>query len=345
LDPIDAKRQAKSTARAEQIAAKALQITFADAAERCGNARSAGWSDRSRARQLQKWKLWVGYVVAVLGDTPIANIDTALVAAVLERDGLWTNKPGTADRVRSCMEVVLDWAKSKKHVKQFPDGDNPARWRGNLENLFAAPSKIKKKRNFVALAYADVPAFMKRLRAMEGVAPRALELTVLTATRSSETRLAEWDEFDLRSGVWTVPAAKTKMRTELKIPLAPRAIQILGSMERVDGNPHVFAGLRTGRPLEENAMLRTLAAMDVKATVHGFRASFRTWAGEMTNFPWDVCEKALGHAVGDDTQRAYDRGEKYAKRARLMSAWASYCETEPREAAEVVPIRAAQDRC
>jgi integrase len=347
LDPLDAQRDARRNAKVEKEKAEARNITFEAAGRRYIEANAPGWSERSRDTQIKKWERWLKYASA-LDDFPVAEIDTPLVLKVLEQEVntpegkklFWYATPETANRVRLAIELVL---------RKYRKADNPAKWEDCIADHLPDPQKIQQTQNFRSLPYPLIPQFMKDLRALGGVAPRALELTVLTGMRSgSEARLAKWDEFNLGAGIWTVPGERMKgksgrPRPDHRVPMSPRALAIVKALPRVEGNPYVFAGLRAGQPINEKAMLNLLKDMGVKdqATVHGFRSSFRTWADERTAFPFKVLETAIGHSVGRKSERAYDRSDAFAKRAQLMKAWASYCESEPVEPAEVVPIRAA----
>jgi len=241
---------------------------------------------------------------------------------------IWETKPETASRVRGRIEAVLDWAKALG----YRHGENPAQWRGHLDNLLPARSKVRKVEHHPALPYTDMGEFLADLHQQDGVGARALEFLILTATRTGEVIGARWEEFDLVAKMWTMPAERMKAGKEHRVPLSERALAIVEEMkaERVNNHPFVFPGGRQGRPLSNMAMLKLLGRMDRgDLTAHGFRSSFRDWAAECTHFPAEVVEMALAHTVGDKVEAAYRRGDLFQKRRDLMEAWARYCETRP----------------
>jgi integrase len=271
---------------------------------------------------------------APLRTTPVTEITTDQVLRVLKP--LWLTKSETATRLRSRIERVLDWAKAHGHR----EGENPAAWKGNLKDLLPAlPPKRKRIKHYPAMPYADVPDFMGRLRVMAGMGARALELTILTAARTGETLGAQWSEIDFEERLWIVPAHRMKAAVEHVVPLSDRAVRILKDLNKLRISEFVFPGTRHGRPLSSAVMKRVLKRMRIssdKASVHGFRSSFRDWAGDCTTFPREVAEAALAHLVGDDVERAYRRGDALGKRRQLMMAWASHCEPK---AGNIVHIR------
>jgi integrase len=243
----------------------------------------------------------------------------------------------TASRVRGRIEAVLDWAA----VRKLRSGDNPARWKGHLQHVLPARSRLAKPQHHAALPYAEVPAFMAALRQRDGVAARALEFTILTAARTGEVIGARWEEIDFTAKTWTVPGVRMKAGHEHRAPLSDRAIEILTSLPREGRNPFVFIGPRAGG-LSNMAMAAVLRRMDrAEITVHGFRSTFRDWAAETTAFPNHVVEMALAHTIGNRVEAAYRRGDLFDKRRRLMAEWAKYCTSLPAEKVgpTVVPIR------
>jgi integrase len=324
IDPIEA----RDARMAEQALARARSITFGQSAERCINAKRADWKNVKHAAQ---WTNTIQtYAVPVMGETRVQDIDTGLVLKVLEP--IWTEKPETATRLRARIEAVLDWATARGHRK----GENPARWRGHLDKLLPALKKKSRVKHHPALPYEDVAAFMRELRKEQGTAARALELTILTCTRTGEVIAAEADEFDLGKGIWTIPEGRMKGGKSHQVPLSPRAIEIISGQPR---EGYVFPGLKAGQPLSNMAMLMLLARMgrdDI--TVHGFRSSFRDWAAEKTGYPNHVVEQALAHTIGNAVEAAYRRGDLLEKRKQLMIDWASYCERRPGNA-EVLPLK------
>jgi integrase len=234
---------------------------------------------------------------------------------------IWREKPETATRVRGRIEAILDWAT----VREFRMGDNPARWRGHLDKLLPAKTKVRRVEHYAALPYDRIPKLMVDLRARQSVTARTLELTILTAVRTGEAINAQWPEFDLGAGIWTIPAPRTKTHREHRVPLAPRAVEILRELYGQRTGEFVFSA-RAGRPLSVTAMLKQLELMGhSNLTVHGFRSSFRDWAAEQTAFPNEVCEQALAHQVASKVEGAYRRGDLFEKRRKLMEAWATFC--------------------
>jgi integrase len=255
-----------------------------------------------------------------MGDLPVTTIDTTHVLKVLEP--IWTQKTETAKRLRGRIENVVDWATARR----FRTGENPARWRGHLDKLLARPSKVAKVQHHAALPYADVPPFFSELQQQAGIATLALQFCILTATRSGETLGAKWLEIDEAAAVWTVPGHRTKSGRDHRVPLSEAALAIIAQQHRIAEGEYVFPGAKRGMPLSNMAMavlLRRMQRDDL--TVHGFRSSFRDWAGECTNFPREVVEAALAHVLKDKTEAAYARGDLFEKRRRLMAAWARFC--------------------
>jgi integrase len=266
----------------------------------------------------------------------------ALVMRVLEQkiagagdEALWRARPETASRVRGRIESIVDWAKARG----YRQGENPARWRGHLENLLPPRSKVRRVEHHAALPYPEIGAFMAELRAIGGIAARALEFTILTAARTGEAVGARWGEINLPDRLWTVPGERMKAGKEHRVPLSNATIAILGDMAAIRSGNHVFPGARVGRPLSNMAMLMLLRRMSRgDLTAHGFRSSFRDWAAECTSFPTEVAEMALAHTVSDKVEAAYRRGDLFQKRRQLADAWAAFCDA-PAFAGEVVPIR------
>jgi len=329
IDPLEARQQAKDAKQIEE----SRTITFDEAAARYIKAHQAGWTNAKHGAQWQS--SLAKYASPVFGEMPVAAIDTTLVMQALEP--IWSLKTETASRTRGRVEAVLDWATARG----YRDGDNPARWRGHLDKLLPAKTKVAKVKHQPAMDYRDVPAFMKTLRGADSLSARALELTILTAARTGETINARWDEFDLDAKLWTVPGERTKSGREHRVPLSKRAIVLLHTVARHHGSEYVFPGLRIGRPLSNMAMLELLRGMNSNGfTVHGFRSSFRDWAAHETNFPREIAEASLAHVLKDKTEAAYQRGDLLEKRCRLMSAWENYCRN-PRSRGEVVTLKRA----
>lgn len=288
------------------------------------------------AKHIAQWRMTLTEYAAPIRGKLVSEVTTDDVLKVLKV--LWTEKPETASRVRGRIERVLNAAKAQGHRS----GENPAAWRGHLANLLPKRHKLTRGHH-AAMPFADVPAFLVRLRDRDATAARALEFAILTAARSGEVREATWSEFDLDAAVWTVPAPRMKAGREHRVPLSPRAVAILKEMTGHGQAPgaYVFPGTKKGRPLSVMAMDMVLRRMDLDVTVHGFRSSFRDWAGEASTFPREVAEAALAHVVGDQTERAYRRGDALAKRRKLMEAWGGFC--EPKTGGQVVALRRRRD--
>jgi integrase len=338
-DPIEARRGQKANAAAPDAAS----ITFDEAADRLITSLSPGWKSKKHGAQ---WRSTLNYATPFIGALPVNKIGTAEVMKVLEQpyEGttLWNAIPETASRLRQRMESVLDWAKARG----FRAGENPAHWRGHLDSLLPASTKLKKKQHHPALAYTDIPAFFADLRRRKGIARLALEFTVLTCKRTNEVTRAKRSEVNWETGVWVIPAERMKMKREHRVPLQRRALEILRELPLEAGNDHLFIGLEAGAPISNAAMAKLLRDMgwpsttpDKLATVHGMRSSFRDWAAEVTNFPRELAEAALAHALPDKTEAAYQRGDLLAKRRRMAEAWAAYCASPVRKTGEVLPIR------
>jgi integrase len=317
IDPLDA-RTAK---RAEQKIADAKNVTFEECAKAYIDAHRAGWKNAKHADQ---WtNTLTTYAYPVFKSLPVATIDTPLVMRVLQP--IWTIKGETAGRVRGRIESVLDWAK----VRGYRSGENPARLKGHLDTLLPKRSRVQKVKHHPALPYTELGAFFATLRSEEGVAARALEFLILTATRTNEVIGATWGEFNLSECAWTIPGDRMKMGKEHRVPLSARAVTIVKAQEEMKEGDYVFPGRRYKKPLSNMAMLALLERMERDdITVHGFRSTFRDWAGETTHYPREVCEAALAHGIKDKAEAAYARGDLFAKRASLMEDWAAFANGE-----------------
>jgi integrase len=233
---------------------------------------------------------------------------------------IWNEKPETASRLRQRIEAVLDYAVAMG----VRTGDNPARWRGHLDHLLPKPSKVRAVKHHAAMAYSDVPEFMVSLAQRDGISARALAFSVLTVARSGETREMRWAEIDLDNRMWIIPSERMKAAKEHRVPLSNQAIALLGAY---GGDDDLVFGSDTkiGKPISDMSMTAVLRRMKLDGiTVHGFRSSFRDWAGETTHFPREVIEAALAHRLKDKAEAAYARGDLFDKRRELMAAWAEY---------------------
>ena len=302
--------------------------TFGELADEIAGQLAEGFRNEKHRAQ---WKMTLTVYAGPLRAKPVDKIETTDVLAVLRP--IWQEKPETASRLRGRIERVLNAAKAKG----LRSGENPAAWRGHLENLLPKRQKLTRGHH-AAMPYADVPAFVARLREREAVAALALEFSILTAARSGEVLGARWSEVDLDARVWTIPAKRMKAGREHRVPLSESALAVLEKFGEARVSEFIFPGQGAGRPLSEMALRRMLGLVADVVTVHGFRSSFRDWAGNETHFPRELAEAALAHVVGDKAEQAYRRSDALEKRRALMEAWAQWC--EPREAADnVTPLR------
>jgi integrase len=321
IDPVDQKHAAKKARLLE--AAKA--ITFKACAAKYIAANKAGWRNEKHAAQ---WDATLeAYAYPILGDLAVSEIDTGHITRVLEP--IWTTKAETASRVRGRIESVLSYATTHK----WREGENPARWRGHLENVLPKKSKVSKVVHHAALPWRESGAFMKSLEAQEGTGALAFRFAILTAARTGEAIGARWSEIDIKHAVWTIPGDRMKAGVEHRVPLSGAALALLTEAEklRVDGVDYVFPGGKKEAPLSNMALLMTLRRMKRDdLTAHGFRSTFRDWAAE-TGQPADIAEASLAHSVGDKTVAAYQRGDLLERRRKLMEAWAAFCSKAPAE--------------
>jgi integrase len=331
LDPIAARNEKRAAAAIE--AAKAM--TFDDCATAYINAHEAGWRN---PKHRQQWKNTLStYVSPVVGKLTVSAVDTGLVLKVLEP--IWARKPETASRVRGRMEAVLDWAK----VRGYRTGENPARWRGHLDHLLPAKAKVRKVEHHAALPYVRIGAFLVALRQQDGIAARALEFLILTATRTGETLGATWNEVDIGAKLWTLPSGRMKAGKEHRVPLSDAALAVLQQMHDIRHSDYVFPGARDRRPLSEMSILMLIRRMKYgDITAHGFRSTFRDWAAERTTFAREAAEIALAHAIPSAVEAAYRRGDLFEKRRELMEAWAAYCAKTETDAGKVVALARAR---
>ena len=305
--------------------------TFGEVADRHIAAMGANWRN---AKHRAQWEMTLREYGKALRDRPVNEIATGDVRAVLEP--IWQTIPETASRVRGRIEAVLDAAK----VQGFRTGENPAAWRGHLKLILPARQKLSRGHH-ARMLIDDVPGFMAKLRTREAVAARCLEFAILTAARSGEALGARWDEIEIGTKLWAIPASRMKSAREHRVPLCDRAVAILVEMKPLREGEQVFPGQRRGNPLSNMALEMVLRRMKIEgATVHGFRSCFRDWCGNHTSYPRELAEHALAHVIGDKAEQAYRRDAAIERRRPLMEAWAAFC--EPSAGANVVPLRAAQ---
>jgi len=323
-DPVEERKARKRALKAAQ----AKSLTFSEAAVRCHQAKVPEF--RSAKHQADWIRSINRYADPIIGDLPVAELELSHILEVLKP--IWEAKTETATRVRQRIESIIAWAT----VSGYRSGENPARWKGNLEYTLPNPSKLRKTRHFPALPWHQVGEFVAELRRREGMAAKALEFLILTAARSGEVRLAVWDEIDLESALWTIPGERMKAGRSHRVPLSKPAVAILKALPRFEGVPFVFASPRGG-PLSDMSISAVCRRMEVDAVPHGFRSSFKDWARSATRFPDEVSELALAHVSSDATRAAYARDELLPVRATLMADWAKFLEVAPAQA-DVVPI-------
>ncbi|WP_295522625.1 site-specific integrase [uncultured Pseudacidovorax sp.] len=308
--PLAPRRAQKAALIARQTADK----TFDWCAEQYINSKADEWKN---PKHRQQWENTLReYVSPVVGRLSVREVTLEHVMLCLQP--IWKKKNETASRLRGRIESVLDWAT----VHQYRSGENPARWKGHLDKILPAPAKIQKVQHHKAVPIDSMPAFMATLRTRHGVAARALEFLILTAARSGEVRGARWSEIDLRAKIWTVPAERMKAKREHRVPLSDAAVQLLNAAPPT--GDLLFEGTKH-RPLSDMSITAVMRRMEVDAVPHGFRSTFRDWAGDRTEFPRDLIEFALAHAIADKTEEAYRRGDGIERRRALMAAWAQFC--------------------
>jgi len=330
IDPLAERERDAAEALAAAQASKVAGVTFKAMAETHIAANKESWRN---AKHKQQWENTLKtYAYPVIGDLPVAEVDTPHVLKVLEP--IWREVPETANRLRGRIETVLDSAKARG----YRQGENPARWRGHLAQILPARTKLSRGHH-KAMPYAAIPAFVEHLQAREAVAALALEFVILTAARTGEVIAADWSEVDLAKAIWTVPAERMKAGKEHRVPLSPRAVEILEQTKRLGGK-YLFPGAKRDK-LSGMAMAMLLRRMEKGVTVHGFRSTFRDWAAECTGYSHEVAEMALAHTIGNAVERAYRRGDLFEKRRRLMADWATYCASDTSTSGKVTPIRKA----
>ena len=331
IDPLEERQREAAEALATAQAAQVAGITFKAVAETYIGANEGSWrNDKHR----QQWKNTLAtYVYPVIGELPVAEVGTAHVLQILEP--IWKAKAETASRVRGRMETILDAAKARG----YRDGENPARWRGHIAQILPVRSRLTRGHH-KALPYDAIPAFVGALHQREAVAALALEFTILTAARTGEVIGAKWDEVDLDKAIWTIPASRMKAGKEHRVPLSPRAVEILKATQGL--RKEWLFPANKGGSMSGMAMSMLLRRMKVDVTVHGFRSGFRDWSAECTGYAHEVAEMALAHTIENKVERAYRRGDLFDKRRRLMDDWATYCATIPAAGVNVTPIRKAE---
>lgn len=346
IDPLVHRQESQRAVLHERMqqamAAKVTGMTFDRCAEKYIETMKVQWTNPKHAQQ---WtNTLTTYASPHIGNMPVADIDVHHISELLTHDGFWTSKTETASRVRQRVEKVLDWAKVQKYRK----GENPARLAGNLEHILPAASKIQKKRHHPALPYAQLAEFLVDLRQHTGMGAKALEFQILTCVRPGEAQSATWNEVDLKAKVWTIPAARMKIKDagDFRVPLTPRAVELLKTLKGDEDKPvgFIFKGNKPGQPVSEATAKKSVLDINERrrdaglplwvdpkednrqVVPHGFRASFSTWAAEATNIPSDIREACLAHKTGNDVIDAYQRGDLFNKRCDAMNQWAGFCE-------------------
>lgn len=321
VDPLAARDQEREALREAQRAREAKQLKFETLATDYWIAHGGAWSARWRKGWMRKLEL---YVFPHIGKLAAEQIETEHVLKLLQP--IWAIKTRTADEVRGQIEQILDAAKARG----LREGENPARWRGHLDNLLsrAEKKKARKREHFDALHWRDVPTLMAKLSTNTTPASLAAQLLIMTSARAQMVRFARWDEFDLEAGTWSLPDERMKMRVAFVIPLAGEVVKLVQSIPPREGSPYLFPGQGKTGVMHANAIRTLLHAMKYDhITRHGFRSSFRDWAGECTHYPREICEMALAHDERDQTEGAYSRTDFLGKRRELMRDWSNYLVT------------------
>ena len=334
IDPVAQRLVNRQSIVQEQLEEKAMQWTFRACAEAYIKAKSPGWKSAKHAAQ---WPNTLAtYAYPTIGDLLVRDINIGHITAIIEPH--WASKNETINRVRNRIELVLDWAT----VRKYRSGDNPARWKGNLDKAgLADRSVVGKVTGHRALPAAKVFGFMEELRKLKGYGPRCLEFVVLTACRSGEARLATWAEFDMVEKTWNIPGDRMKSGRPHRVPLSDEVVSLLNGLERMEGTELLFPGKKEKAAISDMTMTKIMRDMGVNAVPHGFRATFSSWTASSTAYPFEVREMALAHAIGDGTVAAYQRSDLFEKRRNLMSDWAKFINSEPLQRDNVQPLRAA----
>lgn len=333
-DPIKERKDRRETAKAAAARAEAVAaaseartagpgvMTFREAAESYIASHEAGWRNEKHGAQ---WRSTLKtYAYPIMGAVPVADVDGEMVLAVL--NPIWREKTETASRLRSRIELVLDSAKARGHRS----GENPARWKGNLEHLLPSRSTLAPVKHHSAVPAADLPTVFAAIAARNGVGAECLRFLILTAARYGEAVGATWGEIDLKNAVWSIPAERMKARRAHRVPLSAAAIEILkarlAAVGEVKPDKLVFeSDMRKGAVVSQSALMEVLKRVRRNETVHGFRSTFRQWVAEETEFPREIAEAALAHVNPNKVEAAYQRGDFLERRRALMDAWGAFC--------------------
>lgn len=315
IDPIEQ----RSSARETVVAAAAKSLTFAQAAEKFIAAHEDGWSN---AKHRLQWVSTLGtYANPVIGQLPVAAIEQRHILQIL--DPIWRTKTETASRLRGRIEQVLNWAK----VQGLREGPNPARWRDHLDLLLPAPEKVSPVKHLAAVPLSEARQVWQSISDSGGMGALALQLQILTAGRSGEARGARWSELDLVNAVWVIPKERMKAKREHRIPLPRQAVELLQQQPRIDDSDLVFPSSRN-TPLSDMTLTAVMRRLKRSEVPHGWRSTFRDWVGDCTEYPSELAEIALAHAVGSKVEQAYRRGDMLEKRRSMMQEWADFLTTQ-----------------
>ena len=333
IDPVAQRAAARQTIVEQQQEEKALAWTFKRCAEAYIKAKKPGWRNDKHGQQ---WENTLAtYVYPAIGETLVRHVNITHITSIIEPH--WATKNETINRVRNRIELVLDWAT----VRRLRSGDNPARWKGNLDKLLADRSVVGAVTGHRALPAAELHAFMQALKAVPGTSARCLEFVVLTACRSGEARLATWAEIDTKAKTWAIPGMRMKSGRPHNVPLSDDVVTLLEALSRLEGTDLLFPGAKAGKPLSDMSLTAVMRRMGVDAVPHGFRASFSSWCASSTAYPSEVREMALAHSIGDGTVAAYQRSDLFEKRRNLMADWAKFLSTAPAVGDNVVQMHKA----
>lgn len=321
IDPVAQRAEARQSLVDQQQEEKALDWTFRRCAEAYIKAKKAGWRSEKHGQQWEN--TLAAYAYPEIGDMLVRHVNITHITNIIEPH--WTTKNETINRVRNRIELVLDWAT----VRKLRSGDNPARWKGNLDKLLADRKIVGAVTGHKALASADLYPFMQALKAVPGTSARCLEFVILTACRSGEARMATWAEIDMVTRTWSIPGPRMKSGRPHSVPLSDAVVALLKALPKMEGTHLLFPGAKAGKPLSDMSLTAVMRRMEVDAVPHGFRASFSSWCASSTAYPSEVREMALAHTIGDGTVAAYQRSDLFEKRRNLMADWAKFLDTVP----------------
>jgi integrase len=321
-DMLDSIREGVDPVAERRAKLAAIEWTFQRCAETYIETHRPSWKN---VKHGQQWENTLAtYVYPHFGDKHVKDVDTADITTAIRPQ--WSTKNETMVRVRNRIELVLSWAAAQGYR---PKGFNPATWRGHLDQVLPKPSKVNNRKSFEAVPIDDMHSFMGTLRAVAGLSARCLEFAILTACRSGEARGALWQEIDTAAAVWKIPASRMKAGRPHRVPLSDATVKLLDTLPKFEGTDLVFPGRDTEKPLSDMSLTAVMRRLKLTAVPHGFRSTFTDWVAERTGYPSDVREMALAHAIGNETEAAYRRGDLFDKRRNLMTDWAKFIDTPP----------------